>query len=719
MARFTDGTFSTPSLNGARKRSLPLRNSQDFVSAQYDWKLIGTAEAYDTILDQRTAWVQLLTYSDDVSNAAWTKTNLGTLATQITDPEGNTTAWKLPETTTNAAHGISQVTVVASGALTFGVFVKAGERTAVRLRFNNGTDGSFGITDFDLSGSGAVVAGVGSIGIKHNGWFWCKTTGTATVANSTCVVEIGSNTTTFSYAGTTGSGLYVWRATCYAGSSASTALVSTAGPAIFATSATRSVTAPPVDPLDACAFLVDESPADEGNLKLGMAEWSRTYAVIPQENVIPSSIIVAKPDIPKTGIQINSYVSNSTLQDIVGLCYFLNTSTPSVLAFQSNISIPTWDLYRMVAATGDSGPISGAINVTGGTYTLSFRGVATASINYNDVAATVATRLNANSYITALGGVTVAGSYTAGFLVTWATLGAATLGTGSLTGTFTSSVQTNNAGYLQIITIGGGVASGTYTVTILGQTTAAINYNASISAISSAINALTNVIAAGGCTITGVGFLGGIINFMVQFIQPLITGVSTALTPPSSSVLAASGVLVVNSVQTVFLYGATFRTVTVPSHGFQVGDTIVVAGNNVAGYLYPGLAYFDITVFSIIDSNTIGLTVQGTSLWSQLPVVTMLGVKRVTNYQPAPINTRCNVITDYYLPGFSPGIPTAASIPLPTPQSDPVSFISALVLGGTLNYEVGDMAVWMGPILSVTKKTVNVADLGVSLIYVT
>jgi hypothetical protein len=393
------------------------------------------------------------------------------------------------------------------------------------------------------------------------------------------------------------------------------------------------------------------------------------------------------------------------------------------MTFQRNINVPVWELYRCVTSTADSGPLSGANNVSGGTYQLVFGNSGTyitASLNYNATAGQVASALNALTLMQALGTCTVTGSYTAGFVVQLPTISTATVNIGSLTGSPSPTVYVGPVayGYAQQVLIGSNVTGGTYTITILGQTTAAISYSSGIAGISSALNNLSNVTAAGGCTVVGTGFIGGIISFLMSFLPSpgtlgYISGITSSLVPTGATIVVTQS-YAVYCTQNITLYGAYGRVVTVPNHGFYSNDVLVIGTATYANAIFPSAAFFDIAAFTILNSNQISLTVQGGAVWQSQPYICCLGARRIIGYQPAPINTRCQVITDYYLPGVTPGVATAAAIPIPASQSDPASFLGALVQGTTINYEVGDAQAWQGPIIQVSKKVIQVTDLNLT-----
>lgn len=298
MAQTLDGVSSTASQHGQKVLALPLQEEGNCYATTVRRPMFATpatampANAWVPIMGTRTSYTQRLKYSDDWSQANWTKNATTATANATTDPEGGSTATKLAEDNTNAAHNATQAMVVSSGALAAGVLVKAAERTFVRLRINNATDGNLAIAVFNLT-TGTVVSGSGTIKALLNGWFWISVTGTATIADSSVFLDLSTDGATFSYVGTTGSGVYVWRATCY--------LAAAIGPAVQTTSATRAVTSPPVDPDDPLAFLVNEMEPDASLMELGVAKWWREYANVPADVVTYSTIAINKPTVASVG----------------------------------------------------------------------------------------------------------------------------------------------------------------------------------------------------------------------------------------------------------------------------------------------------------------------------------------------------------------------------------------------------------------------------------
>jgi hypothetical protein len=175
----------------------------------------------------------LLGYTQDFSNAAWTKSGLVTagMANVTTAPDGTTTADQLIETAATAVHYAEQSAGATTAATnyTVSVAIKANGRQFATVSFTGATSTLWVAATFDLSGGGSVSnTGNGSsatyvsssITSLGSGWFRCTVTGSLTSA-STGVFTIqpsNSGTPTYSgysvhsYTGDGTSGIYVWGA---------------------------------------------------------------------------------------------------------------------------------------------------------------------------------------------------------------------------------------------------------------------------------------------------------------------------------------------------------------------------------------------------------------------------------------------------------------------------------------------------------------------------
>lgn len=154
----------------------------------------------------------LLTYSEQIDNAAWIKANASVTANAVTAPDGATTADKLVETSATATHSAAQAYTAASGAVVaFSAYIKAGERSWVRLTANTAA-GANASAYFDI-GTGAVgsiAGGSATIVDAGGGWWRCTVSGTLTTTNPSCSVLLATGNGGQSYTGDGASGVYVW-----------------------------------------------------------------------------------------------------------------------------------------------------------------------------------------------------------------------------------------------------------------------------------------------------------------------------------------------------------------------------------------------------------------------------------------------------------------------------------------------------------------------------
>jgi len=101
---------------------------------------------------------------------------------------------------------------------------------------------------------------------------------------------------------------------------------------------------------------------------------------------------------------------------------------------------------------------------------------------------------------------------------------------------------------------GGDPTSGTFTLTLSGDTTSALNYNATAAEVDTALNALASIVTAGGCTVTQAT-AGYQVTFDSTGDQALITATTDSLFPASSAYIyeATTGDGSTNEVQVITL----------------------------------------------------------------------------------------------------------------------------------------------------------------------
>jgi hypothetical protein len=139
----------------------------------------------------------LVTYSQDFSNAAWTKVNATITANSTTAPDGTLTANKFES---NGA-GVPQLSQSISGTNTISIYAKAGNISNFRMWIGSEVA-------FDLS-NGTVISGTATIEDAGNGWYRCIISSTNAGAFNPYFVASAS-----------GQFVYVWGAQVVEGSTA-------------------------------------------------------------------------------------------------------------------------------------------------------------------------------------------------------------------------------------------------------------------------------------------------------------------------------------------------------------------------------------------------------------------------------------------------------------------------------------------------------------------
>jgi len=150
----------------------------------------------------------LVTYSEQFDNAAWTKQSSSITANATTSPDGTQNADKFIASNSNGFHAMYQLNSVLSGSYTLSVYAKKGEYDFLVL--HDQFSGTF-LTSYNLS-TGAVHSGSGaSIENVGNGWYRCIVTfngGGNTVIASLSPSPSGSAGTNYQGDGT--SGIFIW-----------------------------------------------------------------------------------------------------------------------------------------------------------------------------------------------------------------------------------------------------------------------------------------------------------------------------------------------------------------------------------------------------------------------------------------------------------------------------------------------------------------------------
>lgn len=329
----------------------------------------------------------------------------------------------------------------------------------------------------------------------------------------------------------------------------------------------------------------------------GLYAFTRTWARIPAQQTEPGSLFITKPAPESAGSHVGQLVDWTVAPygltaDLgenvyaVGDYYFAGSSYYTTRSFSPTLTVPT-----------------------GGTFTLTYKGVTTAAINYNATGATIAAGLNGLSTVTADG----------------------------LTFSASTALTTANAGYIDL------------TITV-GSTSSQVTMDAS---------SLTAAAASSG--------YGWVTSTTVQRVGVMWRG-------------------------------------TVTAHGYNTSNNLaMLVESGVSDHLY----ILPAALWDSVDANTIAV-IGGVFVGTRVGQLT--GSYSGTS---GAVLTRAKRVTDFYLPGVTPGIGSMDDIPLPTYQGDPDSILQAILAGTTtINYEVGELSQWRdSPILARTLTTLNAATL--------
>jgi len=174
---------------------------------------------------QRT---NLLTYSEQIDNSAWTKENATISANAITAPNGTLTADLITSSSSSFSDILQGTSQSAGNSYTLSCYAKKGSSDWVFLRLtfaaaaprvwfnvNTGTIGTIG------SGLTASIESVG------NGWFRCSVSGTASATPPADRIDIALANANTSTSPNVGNSVYIWGAQLEAGSYATSYIPTT------------------------------------------------------------------------------------------------------------------------------------------------------------------------------------------------------------------------------------------------------------------------------------------------------------------------------------------------------------------------------------------------------------------------------------------------------------------------------------------------------------
>lgn len=176
-----------------------------------------------------TARTNLLTYSQDFSNAAWLRLGANIVG-GYTAPDGSSTAQRIQEDSSTGTHWAYQSIVTTTSTKTLSVFAKqSGTARQLAMRHSGGLGTVYSY--FNLTNGTVDQQGTGhtaSIVALGNGWYRCSITFTDSTTLVVIGNAVGNNTI---YTGNGGDGVLAWGAQLEDGGSAASYIPSTSSSA--------------------------------------------------------------------------------------------------------------------------------------------------------------------------------------------------------------------------------------------------------------------------------------------------------------------------------------------------------------------------------------------------------------------------------------------------------------------------------------------------------
>lgn len=202
-------TAYTPTTSSPITNYIPVLQTAASNAARIDHDPV-TGECKGLLIEEQRT--NLLTYSEQFDNVAWSKSNTTTTASAVIAPDGTLTGDIFAGTIANAKHELYQSFTATSGVTyTFSFYAKHNGRN---IGFEL-SSAFFGATfcSFNLS-SGTVVSGTGAaIQAVGNGWYRCSVTKTATASGSAIAyLQLTDGSSNVVFAGDGYSGVYIWGA---------------------------------------------------------------------------------------------------------------------------------------------------------------------------------------------------------------------------------------------------------------------------------------------------------------------------------------------------------------------------------------------------------------------------------------------------------------------------------------------------------------------------
>ncbi len=198
------GLLASTFLTSGSGRLVPRLTLNFLTGAPLDSRITFSRTTNATLVDStgRVTYApnNLVLYSEQFDNAAWTRSFVSVTANATTSPDGTTTADRLTADGTNNTHTASQNVTYTAAAHILSVYAKRDTNDFVQLRFGAAAiAGGTGFANFDLNAGtvGTIGAGLSSASITPagGGWYRCTITGTTLAAASNAAFYVVTSAT--------------------------------------------------------------------------------------------------------------------------------------------------------------------------------------------------------------------------------------------------------------------------------------------------------------------------------------------------------------------------------------------------------------------------------------------------------------------------------------------------------------------------------------------
>ncbi len=274
---------------------------------------------------QRT---NIIAYSEDFSNAYWTKSGSSIISNQVISPDGTLNADKLVEGTNNGVHKIVKPYTGISGTNTCSIFVKPNGVTKIGI---TSTESVSVLSSFDLSNGTLISSSSDDYSITPfaNGWFRISSTDIG--GNRKMAIFLLDDTGNYSYQGDGTRCVYIFGAQLEQGSYA-TSYIPTQGSAVTRSADASSQTPPSgiIGQTEGAMFLETSKWVESNNGRFFSISDGTTsnYIIIIQNNTFSNYAVLIK----NGGILQLAYSATNALPNNskIAISYKLNDFVVSV-----------------------------------------------------------------------------------------------------------------------------------------------------------------------------------------------------------------------------------------------------------------------------------------------------------------------------------------------------------------------------------------------------